>query len=109
MHDLLEIGQTVYTETENIPCTIEKFLGGGGQGEVYQANLGDRSVALKWYFPHVVKVEPQQRSRLEVAIEHGSPQEQFLWPIDLVFAPEIGGFGYIMPICDHRNIKHWLI
>lgn len=98
MHDLLTIGQTVHTESVNLPCTIEKFLGGGGQGEVYQANLGGRSVALKWYFPHVIKVDPQQRSRLEVAIDYGSPQEQFLWPIDLVSEPGICGFGYIMSL-----------
>jgi eukaryotic-like serine/threonine-protein kinase len=98
MHDLLKIGQTVYTESATLPCTIEKFLGGGGQGEVYQASLDGQPVALKWYFPHIAKVDPQQRSRLAVAIESGSPQEQFLWPIDCVSAPEIGGFGYIMPL-----------
>jgi eukaryotic-like serine/threonine-protein kinase len=98
MHDLLKIGQIVHTESSNIPCTIEQFLGGGGQGEVYQANLGGQSVALKWYFPHVVKADPDQRLRLEIAIDSGLPKEQFLWPIDLVSEPGISGFGYIMPL-----------
>jgi eukaryotic-like serine/threonine-protein kinase len=98
MHDLLKIGQTVHTESSNIPCTVEQFLAGGGQGEVYQANLGGQSVALKWYFPHTLKADPYQRARLEAAIDSGSPSDRFLWPIDLVSEPGIQGFGYIMPL-----------
>lgn len=98
MHDLLKIGQTVHPQSSNSPCIVEKFLGGGGQGEVYQANLGGQSVALKWYFPHALKADPDQKSRLEAAIESGAPNPRFLWPIDLVSAPGIEGFGYIMDL-----------
>jgi eukaryotic-like serine/threonine-protein kinase len=96
MYELLTVGQKVRTESSNITCVIEKFLGGGGQGEVYQAKLGDRPVALKWYFPDALKADPGQRKRLEKAIEQGAPDDRFLWPIDLVSQQGIDGFGYIM-------------
>jgi eukaryotic-like serine/threonine-protein kinase len=98
MSDLLKIGQTVHTQSSNIPCIVEQFLGGGGQGEVYRANLGGQQVALKWYFPHALKADPYQISRLEAAIESGAPNDRFLWPIDLVSNPRIDGFGYIMAL-----------
>jgi eukaryotic-like serine/threonine-protein kinase len=98
MNEILKIGQIVHTESSQMPCQVEQFLGGGGQGEVYQANLGGQSVALKWYLPHALTADPDQRSRLEAAIESGAPNERFLWPIDLVSEPGIDGFGYIMPL-----------
>jgi eukaryotic-like serine/threonine-protein kinase len=105
MHELLKIGQTVHTTASNLPCTIEKFLGGGGQGEVYQANLNGESVALKWYFPSAGSaelwengVDPAQKARLEKAIDSGAPNDRFLWPIELVSEPGIEGFGYIMKL-----------
>jgi hypothetical protein len=45
--ELLTTGQIVNTKTAGIPCQIEKLLGSGGQGEVYQADLNGQSVALK--------------------------------------------------------------
>jgi eukaryotic-like serine/threonine-protein kinase len=98
MHDLLKIGQTVHTTASNLPCTIEQFLGGGGQGEVYRANLNGESVALKWYFPSAVAADPAQKARLEKAIDSGAPNDRFLWPIELVSEPGIEGFGYIMKL-----------
>ncbi|HQE93935.1 MAG TPA: serine/threonine protein kinase [Anaerolineae bacterium] len=95
MH-LLKEGQTVQTVTSRMPCTAEKFLGGGGQGEVYRANLGGQKVALKWYFP--AQATPQQRTALETLIKKGAPSDKFLWPIELTMAMDVPGYGYIMPL-----------
>ncbi|HEY9605903.1 MAG TPA: hypothetical protein V6C85_30130, partial [Allocoleopsis sp.] len=100
--EILKTGQIVYTQASRIPCKVEQFLGGGGQGEVYKANLGDRSVALKWYFPHYLENDPYIGERLETAIKSGPPSDRFLWPMELTSAPEIVGFGYIMSLRESR-------
>lgn len=98
--DLLTIGQIVKTDSTGIPCKIEQFIGSGGQGEVYRADLGGQPVALKWYYPHYLSTDPGLRQRLEAAIKSGAPNNRFLWPIEIVSAPEIEGFGYVMPLRD---------
>lgn len=103
MSELLKIGQTVYTDSSNAPCKIEKFLGGGGQGEVYQARLGNNPVAVKWYFPHYYPhQDPELKTRLEMAIKRGAPNDRFLWPQELVTAERTPTFGYVMPLREPR-------
>ncbi len=100
MNQILKPQQTVQTETTGLSCTVERFLGGGGQGEVYRADLGGRAVALKWYFP--ASATREQRSTLETLIEKGSPDDKFLWPLELASAQGVPGFGYIMPLREPR-------
>jgi len=96
MNQLLKLNQQIQLETSSIACKIERFLGSGGQGEVYQSNMGGKPVALKWYFPQ--QATPEQKAALEMLIKTGAPNEKFLWPIGLTFSQEIKGFGYIMPL-----------
>ncbi len=96
MSQILQTGQTVQTETSGTDCVVEQFLGGGGQGEVYRANVGGAAMALKWYFPN--QATEDQRSALQNLIKSGSPDDRFLWPTELTSAQDIGGFGYIMPL-----------
>ena len=100
MNQILKPKQTVHTETTGLPCTVEKFLGGGGQGEVYRASLGGKAVALKWYFP--ASATPEQRAALETLVEKGPPNEKFLWPMELTSAQGVLAFGYIMPLREPR-------
>jgi hypothetical protein len=65
MHQLLHLGSTVQTVAGH-PVTVETFLGGGGQGEVYRAVLDGQSVALKWYFPE--QATPAQRQTLAALV-----------------------------------------
>ncbi len=104
MNQLLELNQVVTGLSSGIPCHIEKFLGAGGQGEVYQAKLGNQSVALKWYFPHYLTNDPLIRNRLQKAIEIGKPTAKFLWPIELVGSDKSDGFGYIMPLRPNNYV-----
>ncbi len=100
MNQILKPGQTVQTEMTGLPCTVEQFLGGGGQGEVYRAKLGGKVVALKWYFP--ASATPEQRAALEMLVKKGPPNEKFLWPMELSSAQGVPGFGYIMPLRESR-------
>jgi serine/threonine protein kinase len=100
MSQLLKAKQKVRTESSGINCEVEQFLGGGGQGEVYRANLGGKPVALKWYFPN--QATQAQREALEVLVKSGPPNEKFLWPMELASAGGVAGFGYIMPLRESR-------
>ena len=83
-----------------MPCTIDVFLGGGGQGEVYKAQLGGEDVAVKWFFPHMAT--PEQRSSMELLIRKGPPSEHFLYPMEITTADGVPGFGYVMPLRPKR-------
>jgi DNA-binding helix-hairpin-helix protein with protein kinase domain len=85
-----------------MPCEVEQFLGGGGQGEVYRAVLGGKPVALKWYFPAYLQTTPGQRAALETLIKKGAPSNKFLWPMELTLEEGVEGFGYIMPLREPR-------
>ena len=100
MNQILEPGQTVRTELSGMKCEVEKFLGGGGQGEVYRALLGTKPIALKWYFPNSATIE--QRKALETLVKMGTPSNKFLWPMELTSAPGVKGYGYIMPLREAR-------
>lgn len=64
---LLRIGQTACTESA---CRLTKFLGGGGEDELYGAQWSGASYALKWCFgsaatePRTSTIPRLQRPRL---------------------------------------------
>ncbi len=102
MNQLLTIGQTVYSQASRMALTVEQFLGGGGQGEVYRITLQGQPLAVKWFFPHYLRGDNRLRERLERAIAAGAPSDRFLWPIELVSAPGVAGFGYLMALREAR-------
>ena len=80
MHQLLQLRSTVQAASGH-PCTVETFLGGGGQGEVYRALLDGKPLALKWYFPE--QATPAQRQNLETLIRTQlSDKLQIVTPAD---------------------------
>jgi serine/threonine protein kinase len=100
MNELLKTGQVVQTEISGQPCKVEKFLGGGGQGEVYQAQWAGGSFALKWYYPQTATAD--QREALNRLVKDKPPSDAFLWPLDMALAPPVPGFGYIMRLREQR-------
>ena len=77
---------------------VGKFLGAGSQGEVYRVAADGSDYAVKWYLPGFATTE--QRGAIETLVMAGSPSPAFLWPIELVEAPDTPGFGYVMPLRD---------
>lgn len=101
MSELLKSGQTVKTENSAQPCQVEKFIGSGGQGEVYQAKWAGGTFALKWYYPYMATAE--QRAALGKLIsEHQAPSNAFLWPLEIAHAEGVPGFGYLMRLRESR-------
>jgi serine/threonine protein kinase len=100
MDEILKPGQTISCQPSGMTCTIETLLGAGGQGEVYKANLGGESVAVKWFFPQMAS--PEQRASIELLIRKGAPSEHFLYPLEITTAPGVLGFGYVMPLRPAR-------
>lgn len=100
MNELLKLGQVVQSRISGQPCQVEKFLGGGGQGEVYSAKWAGGSYALKWYFPQTATED--QRQSLEELVRETPPSDAFLWPLDMAYSPGVAGFGYIMRLREPR-------
>ncbi len=97
MSRLLQVGGSVQFQFSGLEGRVDSFLGGGGQGEVYQVSIEGKPWALKWYFPHTATEE--QRRGLEILIRRGAPNDRFLWPVDLATSSK-AGFGYLMPLRD---------
>jgi eukaryotic-like serine/threonine-protein kinase len=77
---------------------VERFIGEGGQGTVYEVTVDDAPIpaALKWYFP--ATGTEQQRTAIEALARRGAPNSRFLWPSEVVVLPDQRAFGYLMPL-----------
>jgi len=89
------------------PVRILRGLGGGSQGQVFEVEVGDETLALKWYFPTFLRRDPGLAERLAEGIRRGSPNGDFLWPLALLrptgldpapLGAAASAFGYLMPL-----------
>ncbi|HEY9842377.1 MAG TPA: hypothetical protein V6D23_18085 [Candidatus Obscuribacterales bacterium] len=103
MSELLHPGQELKSASGQ-SCTVEVFLGGGGQGEVYKADYCGSSVALKFFFPQIAT--DTQRAAIEYLVQKQAPDARFLWPMEVITSPDVPGFGYLMPLRppEYKNI-----
>jgi len=95
VHRSFKDNQRVLTESGK-SLNIVKFLGAGGQGEVYEVLYEGRRLALKWYF--VQTGTDKQKSMIDKLIKSGKPDERFLWPMAIVNVKGKKSFGYLMPL-----------
>jgi DNA-binding helix-hairpin-helix protein with protein kinase domain len=95
MNQLLKEKQILPIDGNN-SCLVEKFLGSGGQGEVYRVSIQGSPYALKWYYPK--QATPEQKDGLDNLIRIGAPNDKFLWPKFLLTNPKNNTYGYIMPL-----------
>lgn len=86
----------VLTSESGSSYKVNKLLGSGGQGEVYDVECGKRHLALKWFYK---KMSTQQQKKiLDNLVAKGSPDKSFLWPQDLIYTKPGESFGYIMEL-----------
>ncbi|MFC7480492.1 hypothetical protein ACFQX7_11170 [Luedemannella flava] len=99
--ELPERGDSLRLDRTGEPLEVGERVGEGAQGVVHRAVLGSgTSLALKWY--RRTTDSPAQRSAIKDLTSRPCPHPTFLWPIDTVTSPTIGGFGYVMPWMDKR-------
>ena len=93
--------------TNGMSATIIKELGRGGQGIVYQVEVGGQQMALKWYSTH-----PGIRfyKNLENNISKGAPSDAFLWP-EYLTTVQNSSFGYVMKLRPqgYYEFGHYLL
>jgi hypothetical protein len=97
---MLQAGQELVVDGARARCRVVKLLGGGSQGEVYEADLNGSPVALKWYFPSWATVG--QRRALRELVARRAPSAAFLWPLAVVTLPGLDTYGYVMPLLEDR-------
>ncbi len=100
MNQILEIGKEIKPGQGREVIRVERFLGGGGQGEVYRVVSEGNLLALKWYYPEAIN--SAYMNNLKRLIDKGRPNENYLWPMELIEDPNIESFGYLMPLRDER-------
>ena len=99
----LAVGTTVHLSSWGMDCVVERRIGGGGQGAVYAVRVpddGNRQLALKWYTGRsaVAYQEEVLRSLIDRGppTAKGSPDQRFVWPLDMARVPGSSLFGYVM-------------
>lgn len=101
----LEIGQRIKGEFQNTVLTVKKKLGEGTQGEVYLVTSDTIEMACKWYKPS--QATDEQKAAIRSLVRSGPPRgvagTRFIWPLDLVTAPNSPQFGYTMKLIDTQR------
>lgn len=92
---MLKSGQFLHQRGLDL-IKVEKFLGSGSQGEVYQVSISKSPWALKWYYP--THATASQASLIDRLCQIGPPNDFFLWPTHRITDRNIKGFGYLMPL-----------
>ena len=104
MDGLIQPGDMLRMERAGAVLAVEKRIGEGGQGVVHVARLSGTPFAVKWLRPGPGRDE--MRASITALIQRGRPPHPaFVWPIDLVRSDRLPGFGYVMPLLEHRFVS----
>lgn len=87
----------VFETVQDSKLTIEKYIAGGGQGDVYLVDYNGEKKALKWYKRRALRNPKAFYENMKNNVAKGSPDSAFLWPQDIA-KPYGGSFGYVMDL-----------
>lgn len=79
---------------------VQRKLGSGGQGTVYEVLYNGKRCALKWYHSNAFKENAEAfYKNLENIIKAGAPTKSFLWPQAITqYNNGCNSFGYVMDV-----------
>lgn len=95
---------------------VQRYVGGGGTGEVYEVEWDGERKALKWLTLKTVE-EAKRVKSLSIFhqlflddIKKGSPGPNFAWPEDVTESHN-GSFGYVMSLAPegYYELKSYLV
>jgi serine/threonine protein kinase len=86
-------GEKIALEGGNV-AVIEKTLGEGGQGIVYEVLINNKPYALKWYTCKLANKNAFKQN-MKTNILNGAPDNKFLWPLYMANEQK-DSFGYVM-------------
>lgn len=107
--DRFDAGKTLHTNY-GTPITIDAYIAGGGQGDVYEVTCNGKKKALKWYKPGALKDADAFYENLSKNAKKGAPDKTFLWP-EAVTERSDGSFGYVMDLrpTEYRELTEVLV
>ncbi len=83
---------------------VTRLIGQGGEGHVYEVRRANgAALALKWYKPQ--RATNEQYREIQTLVDFGPPHKRFLWPLSIATIRTEPGFGYVMPLRDHRFVE----
>jgi serine/threonine protein kinase len=102
-------GHTIQTK-EFKKVVVDKKLGEGGQGAVYEVDYNGAKKALKWYSGKRIANPKKFCENLENNIKIGKPSSAFLWP-EAITEKQGEAFGYIMDLRppEYKDFSRFLI
>lgn len=93
MYELPQKYEALASALELQRIKVEGLLGAGGQGVVFAVQRAGVDLALKWYDAP----NEHREASLRVLVARARPGRAFMWPLEMVKADGIVGFGYLMP------------
>lgn len=95
MPEMLKIGAGIKSEN-GVEYKVERFIGSGGQGEVYEVSSSEGKKALKML--NKMASTERQKAIISDLVLNGAPSKNFLWPEDTITDGPNGSFGYVMKL-----------
>ncbi|MEI7893122.1 MAG: hypothetical protein WCI05_08525 [Myxococcales bacterium] len=90
----LGLGRTLTFASGRGMVTLTDFVGSSGDSDMYRSTVGVQPVIVVWLRTR----DTGAQQRLASALRRKAPTASFLWPTEIVSAPDVPGFGAVIPM-----------